>query len=307
MVVKVLSPSFSNHIVLEKKLKELYPDSVFNKEGRRFDEDGVIEFLKDADAAIVGLEKISRRVIDSLPNIRIYAKYGVGLDNIDTEYANFLNKPIGWTPGVNRRSVSELALSYLLALSRNVFFTSYLLKSGSWKKEGGVLLSGKTVGIVGCGHIGEDLLRLLQPFHCKLLVHDILDKKLVCESYGATQVSIENLLNESDFVSLHLPLTERTLYMVDFKFLSQMKPSSYLLNTSRGNIVKESDIKRALENDVIAGAALDVFEEEPPTDLEFLSLKNLIVTPHIGGNAKEAVEAMGTAAIKSIAEYFERP
>ena len=167
-----------------------------------------------------------------------------------------------------------------------------------------MLLTEKCIGIIGCGHIGTDLVHLLQPFNCRILICDLLEKSRVVETYSVTQVSLDELLVEADIVSLHVPLTELTHFMVDEDFLQKMKPSAYLINNSRGSVVKQEALKQVLQQKTIAGAALDVFESEPPDDLEFLSIPNLMVTPHIGGNADEAVLAMGRSAINHIKDFF---
>ena len=245
-----------------------------------------------------------RPVLQQLNNLIIVTNYGIGLDNLDLNAAEELGITVGWTGGVNKRSASEQVLGFMLGLSRNSFFSSFTLKQVNWEKEGGRLLSGSCVGIVGCGHIGTDTVHLLQPFNCRVLICDLLDKSGVVDAYGVTQVSLEKLLAETDVVSLHVPLTELTHFMVNDEFLQQMKPSAHLINNSRGPVVNQQALKNALQQKIIAGAALDVYELEPPEDLEFLSLPNLMVTPHIGGNANEAVLAMGRSAIQHLKEFF---
>ncbi|PJZ70385.1 hypothetical protein CH373_12140 [Leptospira perolatii] len=304
--ISVTSATFSRHAQLVSELRATFPSAIIqlNSEGRQLSGVDLYEFLSDSDAAIVGLERISRELLDSLDKLKSISKFGVGLDNIDTGRCSELGIHLGWTGGVNRRSVSELSLAFLLGLSRNVFFSGYSLKSGTWNKNGGRTLSGRTVGIVGFGFIGEDLARLLQPFHCKLLVADIVDKSFVAPLYGGKQVSLEELLRGSDFVTLHVPLTELTRTIINSHTLSLMRSDAFLINTARGPLVNEEDLKNALkigaglaEGKGIAGAALDVFNMEPPEDAELLALPNLMVTPHIGGNAAEAVLAMGQSAI----------
>ena len=290
--------------MLKQELLELFPNSVFNTDGPPTGLPNIAEFLKDADGVILGLEEMDRHVLQQLENVKMIAKYGVGLDNLDVSSAEELGITIGWTGGVNKRSASEQALGFMLGLSRNLFFSSFPLKNGKWEKEGGSFLTGKTIGIIGCGHIGADLIYLLQPFNCQILICDILDKSGVVDTYGATQVLQDELLAEVDIISLHVPLTELTQGMVNEEFLQKMKPTAYLINNSRGPVVNQKALKNALQEKIIAGAALDVFEVEPPEDLEFLALPNLMVTPHIGGNANEAVLAMGSSAIGHLKEYF---
>ena len=193
----------------------------------------------------------------------------------------------------------------MLGLCRNVFGSSFKLKKLEWEKDGGHQLSGKTVGIIGCGHTGSDIVRLLAPFGCDLLINDIVDKSNFCQEQGASQVSLEALLEQSNIISLHVPLTKQTHQMVNINFLKKMKPTGFLINTSRGQVVDQEALKNALMQRNISGAALDVFAEEPPIDEDFLSLPNLMVTPHIGGNSIEGVEAMGRAAIQHLVLFFK--
>ena len=291
-------------LVFQVELLELFPNSVFNADGPETGLPDIVEFLRDADGVILGLEQLNSAVLQQLKNLQIVAKYGVGLDNLDVDAAKELGIAVGWTGGVNKRSASEQALGFMLGLSRNLFFSAFSLKKGKWEKEGGRLLSGSCVGIIGCGHIGTDVVHLLQPFNCRVLICDLLDKRGVVDAYGVTQVSLEKLLAEADVLSLHVPFTELTHFMVNEEFLQKMKPTSYLVNNSRGPVVNLQSLKKALQQKTIAGSALDVYESEPPDDLEFLALPNLMVTPHIGGSANEAVLAMGRSAISHIREYF---
>ncbi len=302
--IKVTSRSFSRHPLLKQELLDIFPNSIFNPNGPSTGLRHIVEFLSDADAVILGLEKMDRLVLEQLKNLKIITKYGVGLDNLDVEAASELGICVGWTGGVNKRSASEQALGFMLGLSRNLFFSAFPLKRGQWEKDGGMLLTGKCIGIIGCGHIGTDVVHLLQPFNCRIMICDILDKRGVVDAYGVIQVSLDKLLAEADIVSLHVPLTGITHFMVDESFFHQMKPSAYLINNSRGPIVKQDALKKALQQKTIAGAALDVYESEPPNDLEFLSLPNLMVTPHIGGNANEAVLDMGRSAINHLKRFF---
>ena len=171
-------------------------------------------------------------------------------------------------------------------------------------KEGGRLLSGSYVCIVGFVHIGTDTDPLIQPFNCQVLICDMLDKSEAVDAYGVTQVSLEQLLAEANVVSLHVTLTELTHFMVNDEFLQQMKPHAHLVNNSRGPAVNQQALKNALQQKIIAGAASDVYELEPPEDVEFLSFLNPMGTPHIGGNANEALLAMRRSAIRHLKEFF---
>lgn len=303
--VVVTSRSFAKSTVLREELLRFFPNSVFNEDDKKLFGKELIEFINDADAAIVGVETIDSSVLEHTPELKIISKYGVGLDNIDQELLKNRDIFLAWTGGTNKRSVSELTLCFMLGLCRNVFGSSFKLKKLEWEKDGGYQLSGKTVGIIGCGHTGSDVVRLLAPFGCNLLVRDIVDKSNFCQEQGASQVSLKAVLEQSNIISLHVPLTKQTHQMVNANFLQKMKSTGFLINTSRGQVVNQEALKTALMQGEISGAALDVFAEEPPIDKDFLSLPNLMVTPHIGGNAIEGVEAMGRAAIQHLVLFFE--
>jgi len=301
----VTSRSFAKSAVLREELLRVFPNSFFTDHRQKLLGEKMTGFIGDADAAIVGVETIDDSVLKHTTKLKIISKYGVGLDNLDLESLKNRGIFLGWTGGTNKRSVSELTLCFMLGLCRNVFGSSFKLKKLEWEKDGGHQLSGKTVGIIGCGHTGSDILRLLTPFGCNLLVHDIVDKSNFCREQGASQVSLEAVLEQSNIISLHVPLTKQTHQMVNASFLQKMKSTGFLINTSRGQVVDQEALKKGLIQGDIGGAALDVFVKEPPDDKDFLSLPNLMVTPHIGGNAVEGVEAMGRAAIEHLVLFFK--
>jgi len=304
MKIVATSPSFSKNKVLQDEIYKYFPDAKLNLEGKRFNKQELIEFVKDAEALIVGLESVDNELLDVCKNLKIVSKYGVGLNNIDQEACIKRDIKIGWTGGVNKLSVAEMALGYMLMLSRNLYVTSNELKSGIWNKSGGFQLSGKIVGIIGVGNIGKEVIRLLKPFGCKILVNDIINQDKYYKDNDLLEVTKEEIYKMSDFITIHTPLDENIFNMISMQEMKQMKSSAYLLNTARGGLINEQDLKIALKNSIIAGAAIDAYVEEPPSDKELLSIPNLICTPHIGGNAKEAVEAMGMSAIKHLRNFY---
>ncbi|MBT9485457.1 phosphoglycerate dehydrogenase [Sediminibacterium sp.] len=303
MKVKVSNVAFSKNPYLVGKLLAEFPDAIINEKGTRMSNEELVGYFSDAEAAIVGLEAINAELLDKLPQLKMIAKFGVGLDNIDLEACEQRNITVGWTGGVNRRSVAEMTLGFMLALSRNLFSTSAQLKEGNWNKNGGFQLTGKTIGIVGFGHIARELVLLLKPFQCKILVNDIIDLSSLVSRYEVTSVSKDVLFQEADIITLHTPLTIDTRNLFNKQVFEKMKTSALLINTARGGIVNEVDLKLALQEKKIAGAALDVYEEEPPVDNELLQLENLICTPHTGGNSYEAVVAMGMSALEHLINY----
>ena len=302
--VAVTPPAFCKSQSLKTELLGHFPNAVFNEKDRYLSGPDLVDFLTDADAALIGRDPINTELIRSLPKLRMISKYGVGLDNLDPEALSRNRIELRVTSGTNRRSVAELALGFMIGLCHNMSSGSEELKSGSWRREGGQELTGKSIGIIGCGNVGQELVRLLQPFQCKIWVRDIADRSGFCRAFGAVETGFDEIIEEADIITLHVPLTENTENLIDKSVLAKMKPSAFLVNTSRGRVVHQGDLHQALVSGEIAGAGLDVFWEEPPVETEFLQLPNLMVTPHIGGNSREAVEAMGRAAIQNLVEYF---
>ena len=304
--VAVTPPPICNSSILRDELSGLFPQPVFNDTGRYLTEAELIRFAGEADALLVGRDRISEKVLSGLPQLKIIAKYGVGLDNIDLEALKKHQVELAWTAGVNRRSVAELTLGFMLGLCHNMFRGGSALKQGQWVKDGGHLLQGKTVGIVGCGNIGKEVVRLLKSFECRVWIRDILEMSEFCKETGAVAKRFEEVLGKADIISLHVPLTDETRHMMNAATLRQMRSTAFLINTSRGDVVDQEALKEALVKRTIAGAALDVFSQEPPEDAELLACPHLMVTPHIGGNALEAVEAMARSAFQHLNEYFNK-
>ncbi len=305
MKIVATSPSFSKNKKLQSEINKYFPDVKLNIEGIKFNHDELIQFIKNSDAIIVGLDEINADVIEKCPNLRIISKYGVGLNNIDIEECQKRNIKIGWTGGVNKLSVAEMALGFMLMFARNLFMSSNELKNGNWNKSAGFQLSGKSIGIIGVGHTGKELVRLLKPFDCQILANDVVDQTDYFIKNNIEEATKDAIFRTCDFVTINTPFNDATNNMVDKEVLKSMKNTAYIINIARGGIINEADLKHALQKNIIAGAALDAFIDEPPTDQEFLNLPNLICTPHIGGNAKEAVEAMGMSAINHLKEFYK--
>ncbi len=295
--IAVCSRSFSRHSILRQELLSKYKNVTFNDSGEQLEGESLVEFLKNHDKAITALEKIDESILSQLPKLKAIGKYGVGLDMIDMKSMNKNGVRLGWVAGVNRRSVSELTLSLMINMLRHVHLANSEVKSGIWRQLIGRQLTGATVGIIGCGNVGQDLVRLLRPFECNILVNDIVDYSEFYEQYDIQAVTLPELMTMSDIISIHIPLNRDTTGILDAKMLSRMKGSAILINTARGGLVDEVKLKDMLKRSKISGAAFDVFNSEPPTDSELLSLTNFFATPHIGGSSEEAVLAMGRAAI----------
>ena len=298
--VAVTSRSFSRNPTLRKILLSKYDQVTFNDKSLNLSGASLIEFLRGHDKAITALESIDNDILSSLPQLKVISKYGVGCDMIDMNALRRHNVRFGWTGGVNRRSVSELVIAFAINLLRHVPSANREVRSGVWRQHVGGYLSGKNVGIIGCGFIGQDLAKILRAFDCNILINDVVNKEAFCQSVGAQSMGLDDLLSESDVVSLHVPFDESTRNLLSADRLTSLKPGAILINTARGGIVDEEALKECLKTKAIAGAAFDVFQIEPPNDSDLLNLDNFIVTPHIGGSALEAILAMGEAAVQGL-------
>ena len=296
----ITSRSFSKHPLLRKEVLRIYPDAIFNDRGVSLEGNSLIDFLKGSQKAITALETIDESVLCKLPDLKIISKYGVGLDMIDLFAMEQHNVKLAWKGGINKRSVSELVLSSAISLLHRSIFANSEVRKNKWYQIKGRQLSSATFGIIGCGNIGKDLIKLLQPFNCKILVNDIQDYPDYFKLYNIKNVSIENLVSNSDIISLHLPLNESTKNIINKEKIKKFKKDSILINYARGGLIDEDALKESLLLKNISGAALDVFEIEPPIKNEFSNMDNVIVTPHIGGSTEEAILAMGLAAIKGL-------
>ncbi len=300
--VAVCSRSFSRNSILRAELLGHYKYVTFNDAGRQMEGDELVEFLSGHTLAITALERIDAEILSRLPELKAIGKYGVGLDMIDLEAMRNFDKRLGWFGGVNRRSVAELTLAFAIMMLRHAPKANRELISGAWRQHIGGQLSGRTVGIVGCGNVGKDLVKLIQPFGCRVLVNDIVDYSNFYTQYEIKVVTLDELLEQSDVVTLHVPLDASTQGMISRSSLARMRSTAVLINVARGGLVDEVALKYALIESRLAAAAFDVFGVEPPQDLELLALPNFFATPHIGGSAEEAILAMGRAAIHGLVE-----
>jgi phosphoglycerate dehydrogenase-like enzyme len=298
--IAVTSRSFSANPILRAVLLERYSDVLFNERAVSMADEALVQFARGRRKLIIGLERLDEAVLAALPELEVVSKYGVGTDTIDMAAMARCGVRLGWTGGVNRRSVAELAIAFMISLLRHIPWASRELREGIWNNHKGRQLSDRTVGIIGCGHIGKDLASMLRAFGCRVLVNDILEFPEFYAAHQLEQVGLENLLRRADIVTLHVPLDDTTRNILNADRLALMKPDALLINTARGGLVDEGALKNMLRNGRLAGAAFDVFSSEPPQDLELLSLPTFLATPHIGGSAEEAILAMGHAAINGL-------
>lgn len=258
-------------------------------------------------ACVVAASEIwNRQTIDGLAgSVRLIARHGVGVDNIDIPYATSRGIAVTSAPGQLSRSVAEAALGHILCCLRRIARFDREIRGGLYRSVVTHCLTGKTVGLVGFGAIARELAKLLAPFECRLFAYDIAGDPQAARDLGVELVSLSQLLHKADVVSLHLPCNEHTRGMVGRSFLRQMKSSAFLINTSRGGLVVESELKAALDEGIIAGAGLDVFATEHSDEPSVLfGCETAVLTPHAAANTMEAIDKMMWSCARSIEIFF---
>ncbi|RLF16253.1 MAG: hypothetical protein DRJ97_01475 [Thermoprotei archaeon] len=257
----------------------------------KLDEEGLVEKVKDVDVLVVrSRTKVTRRVLEAASKLKAVIRAGVGVDNIDMAAAKEKGVAVVNTPRAPADSVAELTMAFALCLARKLTYLDRSMKEGRWLKgEMGVELKGKTMGLVGLGAIGSAVARLAKAFGMRVVAYDPYVSKERAEELGVELVSLEELLSQSDFVSVHVPLTPETKGLIGRREIGLMKDGAFIINTSRGGVVDEQALYEALKSGKLGGAALDVYEREPPPpDHPLLKLDNVICTPHIGGSTNDA-------------------
>ena len=279
----------------------------YNDTGNAYTKEEFYEKTADADGVIVGVEIVDKDYIDAHPKMKAVVKFGVGTDNIDVEYCQQKGIFVGRTVGSNARSVAETAISFVIADSKNLYESIADTRANGWTKMTGYEVEGKTIGIAGFGAIGRKVARMAWGLGMKVLAYDpyAIDEETV-RAFDVEVVSFEELLKRSDFVSLHMPLTEETKDLVTLKELKTMKPNAVLINTARGGIVNEADLYVALLEKDIRAAYFDVLVNEPPkADEPLLGLSNFYLTPHIASRSKEAEKNTADMATQIIIEALK--
>lgn len=257
----------------------------------------LIEFVKEAQVLVVrNRTKVTADVIAAAPKLKIIARAGVGLDNIDLAAADNAGVIVVAGLGANAISVAELTLGLALSLSRDISVQDQITKSGNWNRTPGVEITGKTWGLLGCGATGRATANLLKSFNCKVLGFDPFFQ-------GNAEIQMatwDQVVSQSDFISVHMPATSQTIGSINQEFFAKMKPTAFLINVGRGELINEADLIKALKSKTIAGAALDVRTTEPPSIGELEKFQNLILTPHIAGITKESQLAINQILVDNI-------
>lgn len=266
----------------------------------------LIADTKGYDCVIAASERWNKTSLDGVAgSLKLIARHGVGVDNIDIPYATSKGIAVTSAPGQLTRAVAEMALCHIMSCFRRVARFDREIRSGVFASVITHCLTGKTVGLVGFGAIARELCRLLAPFQCDIIAYDVVKNEEAAKALGVTFVELDELIARADVVSLHVPPNAQTAGMVNRVFLCKMKKSAFLINTSRGGLVIEEDLFEALRDGTIAGAGLDVFASEYSDKKSVLfDCENAVLTPHSAANTYESIDAMMWSCVSSIKEFF---
>jgi len=280
-------------------------DLKFNDVGRPLLAEELIERVADCDGCIAGLDYFTAEVFAACDKLRIVSRYGSGVDRVDLKAAAEAGVTVTNTPVANSDSVADLAIGLMLAVARKIPAADRSVRDGKWENMYGVSLSGKTVGLVGFGRIGRRVGDRAKGFDCRVLAYDpFVDADAMSEA-GAESKTLDEVLAESDFISLHLPANDETRAMINAEKFALMKPTAIVVNTARGETVDQDALLAALREDRIGGAGLDAHSVEPPEPALFQSMDNVVLTPHMGAYTRESLVNMATGAVENLCDFFE--
>ncbi len=281
-------------------LREAGFDLVYPNRGAQLTEEELFEFLPGIKASVAGSEPYTARVLAAHPQLRVIARVGVGYDAVDVAAATRQGIAVTIAPGTNEGSVAEHTFTLILGLAKNIISQHLGVKGGGWPRGANLPLRGRTLGIAGLGRIGKAVAVRGAAFGMRLLAYDPIPDTAFSAHHHITLVPFERLLAESDFLTLHLPVSEQSRYLINRKTLALMKPTAFLINTARGAVVNEADLLDALKNKRLAGAGLDVLEQEPPGSNPLFELDNVLLTPHAAGTDVQSRDDMALSAARAI-------
>lgn len=271
---------------------------------RNAEKDGPIEKqIKGFDCVVVrSATKITKEVIDAADKLKLVVRAGVGLDNVDKKAADAKGVVVQNTPEAPSVSVAEMVFSLMLSLARNITQADSSMKGGRWEKKklGGTELWQKTIGIVGLGRIGMEVGKRAKAFGMNVLAYDVIDISKACKELGAKKADLNTILEKADYITLHVPMLPQTKGMIAEKELKKMKKTAFLINTSRGGVVDEKALLDALNAGLIAGAGLDVFENEPPTDWQLVKHPKVVASPHLSSSTEEGQVRIGELTVQKV-------
>ncbi|WRS28554.1 phosphoglycerate dehydrogenase [Oscillospiraceae bacterium MB08-C2-2] len=285
-------------------LKEFADEIVINPQHRPLEEDELIELLQDCDGMVAGIDFITTRVLNACPKLKVVSRYGVGYDRVDIAAAKENGIVVTNTPGANAMAVADLAIGLLLAVAREIPRLDKGMKEDKWLKSDGVEIYEKTIGILGLGAIGKGVAKRAQGFSMKVLAYDPFMNMEYAKSNNITPVSLDELLEQSDFISLHLPATPETFNLLDKAAMSKMKKGAIIINTARGGIIDDGAAYELLKSGHLGGMGIDAFVDEPPKHIPLFDLDNVVLTPHTAAHTAEAMNNMANMSVQNLIDVL---
>lgn len=303
--VLITTVPFANKSLLPiQLLEEAGISYTINPLGRKLSEEELAELVSDFDALIAGTEQITEKVFDRAKNLQFISRVGIGLDGVDLLAAKQRKIQISYTPDAPAPAVAELTIGLMLALMRNIHVSNSQMHRGEWYRHFGRRIPEITIGIIGAGRIGVGVIKRLQSLEpSRILVNDI-NPILGIDNYGGVEIASKSrIYQDADLISLHLPLTNQTKNLICYNELKSMKPNAMIINTSRGGVINEGDLARALTEGHLAGAAIDVFEREPYSGV-LKNIERCLLTAHMGSMSEDCRVMMEIEATKEVVRFF---
>ena len=287
-----------------RNLRSFTESLIFNPSGKPLSEDELIPLLQDCDGCVAGLDYFTAKVMENVPALKVISRYGSGVDRVDLAAARKKNIVVCNTPGVNSQAVADITFALLLSLARKVHVLDKKTKEGQWPRSTGVELYAKTMGILGLGAIGRAVAKRAHGFSMKTIAYDPLIDSKYAEANGIVSADFDTVIRQADFLSLHLPLTDETKYIISADVLKVMKKGAVIVNTARGGLIDEAAAYELLVSGHLGGLGLDVFEDEPPKESPLFRLENVVLTPHTAAHTLEAIDAMADLSVKNLIDVL---
>ena len=306
MKILVTPTSFLKNPKAKAMVEAFADEIVYNPQTRPLEAEEVLALLDGVDGYIAGLDYITAEVISRAPeSLKVISRYGAGVDRVDLEAAKAKGITVTNTPGTNAVAVCELAFGLMLSLARAIPRLDNAVKKGEWPRNNGTELAGKTLGVVGFGAIGKNLATRARAFGMDVIAYDPYFDAAFAAQHGVAQKSLDEVIAGADFISLHVPLTKETKYMIGEDAISRMKDGAFVINTARGGLIDEAAAAKALQSGKLGGLGLDAYEVEPVTDSPLFGLANVVMTPHTGAHTNEAIAGMGIMAAQNLIDVLQ--
>jgi len=285
-------------------LRSFSENLVFNPGEKPLTEDELIPLLDGCEGFIAGLDFITRKVIENAPELKVISRYGTGIDRVDLKAAKEKDVVVCNTPKVNAEAVADLAFALLLGVARKIPMLDRKTREGEWIRPVGFELYKKTFGIIGLGAIGKASAKRATGFSMKILAYDPVINREYTEANGIISTSFDEVIKEADFISLHLPYTDKNRNIIGAEEMKKMKKGAVIINTARGGLIDEDAVYELLKSGHLGGLGIDAFEMEPPGPSPLFTLDNVVVTPHTGAYTAEAISAMANLSVTNLIEVL---